>query len=183
VVAADGAEHAVDVVVFATGFQVTDFPFAHRVRGREGCTLGEAWRPAPRAHLGTTVAGFPNLFILQGPNTGLGHTSVILMIEAQIEHLLNALRYMDSRGFASVEPTEEAQTAFMEKVDRMMERTVWTTGGCQSWYLDASGRNSTLWPGTVGSFRRRVEPFRPDEYRLHRGHPRPARRPRRRVHA
>jgi cation diffusion facilitator CzcD-associated flavoprotein CzcO len=166
-VGVDGVERPVDVVVLGTGFRVTEFRFAERVRGRGGRALAEVWGRSPRAHLGTTVSGFPNLFILQGPNTGLGHTSVILMIEAQIEHVLNALRYMEAHGVAAVEPSEEAQAAFVREVDRMMERTVWTTGGCRSWYLDATGRNSTLWPGSVPRFRRRVEPFRPEEYRLH----------------
>ena len=171
VVGPDGTEHAADVIVFGTGFHVTDFPFAHRVRGRDGRCLADVWGPSPAAHLGTTVAGFPNLFVLSGPNTGLGHNSVILMIEAQIEHLVGALGFMAARGIAAVEPRPEAQTAFLDEVDAMMQGTVWTDGGCRSWYLDATGRNSTLWPGSVGAFRRRVEPFHADEYRLHRRAP------------
>ncbi|CAN5481088.1 NAD(P)/FAD-dependent oxidoreductase [soil metagenome] len=183
VVGADGVERAADVVVFATGFQVTEFPFGERIRGREGRSLAEQWGASPRAHLGTTVAGFPNLFLLQGPNTGLGHSSVILMIEAQIEHLVNALRYMEAHGVRAVEPREEAQEAFVREVDRRMEGTVWTSGGCRSWYLDETGRNSTLWPGSVGSFRRRVAPFRPREYRLCRVSPSAPRPQPERVHA
>ncbi len=171
VVGPDGVEHAADVIVFGTGFHVTDFPFAHRVRGRDGRCLTDVWGPSPAAHLGTTVAGFPNLFVLSGPNTGLGHNSVILMIEAQIEHLVGALRFMAARGVAAVEPRPEAQTAFLDEVDAMMEGTVWTDGGCRSWYLDATGRNSTLWPGSVRAFRRRVEPFDAGEYHLHRHAP------------
>lgn len=166
VVGADGIERAVDVIVFGTGFHVTDFPFAARLRGRGGRLLSEVWDGSPRAHLGTTVAGFPNLFLLQGPNTGLGHTSVLLMIEAQLEHLLNALRYVDENGVRALEPRAEAQAVFVAEVDRMMEGTVWTRGGCRSWYLDERGRNSTLWPASVGAFRRRVEPFRPEEYEV-----------------
>ncbi|HEV2130540.1 MAG TPA: NAD(P)/FAD-dependent oxidoreductase, partial [Longimicrobiaceae bacterium] len=183
IVGADGVERAVDVVVFATGFQVTEFPFGERIRAKQGRALAEVWGASPRAHLGTTVAGFPNLFILQGPNTGLGHTSVILMIEAQIEHLVNALRYMEAHSVHAVEPREEAQEAFVREVDRKMEGTVWTSGGCRSWYLDETGRNSTLWPGSVGSFRRRVAPFRPGEYRLRPVAPPAPRRRRERVHA
>lgn len=88
------------------------------------------------AHLGTTVAGFPNFSVLQGPNTGLGHTSVIIMIEAQIAHVMNALRYMKRHGYASVEPRAEAQATFAAEVDREMQTAVWKTGGCSSWYLD-----------------------------------------------
>jgi cation diffusion facilitator CzcD-associated flavoprotein CzcO len=172
VVAADGSEHATDAIVMGTGFQVTDFPFARQIRGRHGHSLSEAWGASPAAHLGTTVAGFPNLFVLQGPNTGLGHTSVVLMIEAQVEHVICALRHMEAHGVAAVEPRPEAQAAFVAEVDRRMAHTVWVAGGCQSWYLDETGRNSTLWPGSVGAFRRRVERFRPEEY-----HQRPAAEP------
>ena len=172
VVGPDGQEHPADVLVFATGFYVTDMPFARHVRGRDGRRLSDAWGPSPAAHVGTTVVGFPNLFVLQGPNTGLGHTSVVLMIEAQIAHVVNALRFMRAHRLAAVEPREEAQAAFVAAVDRMAEDTVWTAGGCKSWYLDATSRNAALWPGSVPAFRRRVEPFDPSEYRL-----RPARQP------
>jgi hypothetical protein len=118
------------------------------------------------AHLGTTVSGFPNFFLLQGPNTGLGHTSVIIMMEAQIEHMLNALRFMRRHGYASVEPKLEAQAAFVAEVDRKMKGTVWTAGGCSSWYLDARGRSSAIWPGFTFTFKRRVERFDPREYLL-----------------
>jgi cation diffusion facilitator CzcD-associated flavoprotein CzcO len=174
VVSASGGESKVDLIVFATGFHVTDFPFARRIRGRDGRLLSDEFGASPRAHLGTTVHGFPNLFILQGPNTGLGHNSVVLMMEAQIDHALNALAYMRRRGVRMIEPTAEAQAAFVREVDRRMEGTVWTSGGCRSWYLDETGRNSTLWPGSVRAFRRRVSPFHPGEY--HRG---TAARPRR----
>ena len=165
VVGGDGVERPADVVVLATGFHVTDFPMTRLAFGRDGRSLAEVWGGSPTAHVGTTVAGFPNLFILQGPNTGLGHNSVILMIEAQVEHAIAAVRYLDAHRLAAVEPRPEAQAAFVAEVDAAMADTVWTTG-CRSWYLDETGRNSTLWPGSVGSFRRRVAPFRPGEYRL-----------------
>ena len=163
---AEGAERPADVIVLATGFHVTDLPFARRVVGRAGRPLSEVWGPSPSAHLGTTVAGFPNFFLIQGPNTGLGHSSVVLMAEAQIEHTLGALRAMDERSLAAVEPRAEAQAAWVAEVDARAAGTVWTTGGCASWYLDETGRNSALWPGSVPAFRRRVEPFEPSEYRL-----------------
>ena len=131
---------------------------------REGRTLAEAWGPSPSSHLGTTVNGFPNLFILSGPGTGLGHSSILLMFEPQIDHLVGAVRYMDRQGVKALDPTGEAQTRFVRDLDRHMEGTVWMTGGCRSWYLDRTGRNSTLWPGTPASFRRRVARFIPSEY-------------------
>lgn len=166
VVAADGAERPADAIIYATGFRVTSQPIAGRISGRDGRTLAEHWGPSPHAHLGTTVAGFPNMFFLQGPGTGLGHSSVLIMIEAQIEHLVGALELMRRRGVAAVEPLPAAQAAFVAELDRRMAGTVWTAGGCASWYLDASGRNSTLWPGYTWQFRRRVAPFDPAEYRL-----------------
>jgi cation diffusion facilitator CzcD-associated flavoprotein CzcO len=164
VVGTGGSEREVDAIIFGTGFRVTDPPLARRVRGRDGRTLAEVWAGSPRAHLGTTVAGFPNLFILMGPNTGLGHSSVLYMIEAQIEHLLAALRHMRRHGLASVEPRPEAQAAFVAGVEKRMEGTVWVAGGCASWYLDSTGRNSTLWPDFTWRFRRRAARFDPREY-------------------
>lgn len=94
---------------------------------------------------------------MQGPNTGLGHTSVVIMIEAQIEHMLKALRHLRDGG--QLEPRPEAQAKFVADVDRDMAGSVWTSGGCHSWYLDATGRNSTLWPGHTFTFRRLLERF------------------------
>jgi len=164
IVSADGTEREVDAIIFGTGFHVTDMAVAKYVRGRDGRSLEEVWEGSPKAHLGTTVNGFPNFFMIQGPNTGLGHTSVIVMIESQLEHIIRALRYLDGRGLAAVEPTAEAQAGFVRDVDTRMSGTVWTQGGCSSWYLDATGRNSTLWPGFTFSFKQRVEHFEPTEY-------------------
>jgi cation diffusion facilitator CzcD-associated flavoprotein CzcO len=166
IVASGGTEHAVDAIVFGTGFQVADIPFGKHVRGRDGRTLDEIWNGSPKAHLGTTVAGFPNLFFLLGPNTGLGHTSMVYMIESQIAHVIDALRYMRAHGIGTVEPRGEAQAAFVADVDRRLRTTVWNTGGCASWYIDKTGRNSTLWPDATWRFRRRVARFEPSEYRL-----------------
>ncbi|MFP4229452.1 MAG: flavin-containing monooxygenase [Salinivenus sp.] len=156
--------HDADVIVYCTGFQSTEMPFARSIYGREGQALAAAWDGSPRAHLGTTVAGYPNLFLLRGPNTGLGHNSVLPMIEAQIEHILGALQYLRATGAAAVEPRPAAQARFVREVDRWSAGTVWTSGGCRSWYLDASGRNVVLWPRSVAAFRRRVTDFDPSEY-------------------
>ena len=162
-----------DAIVYCTGFQSTEMPFSRRIYGREGQALAETWGDSPRAHLGTTVAGYPNLFLLRGPNTGLGHNSILPMIEAQIEHILGALRHIRATGIAAVEPRAAAQARFVRQVDRWSEGTVWTDGGCRSWYLDATGRNAVLWPRSVAAFRRRVTDFDPSEYatlRHTRGH-------------
>jgi cation diffusion facilitator CzcD-associated flavoprotein CzcO len=166
IVAADGIERPIDAIIFGTGFRVTDPPLASRIRGRDGRTLRDAWAGSPKAHVGTTMTGFPNLFILLGPNTGLGHNSVLYMTEAQIEHLIGALRYMQRRGIDALEPTEHAQHAFVAGVDRRMRGTVWTAGGCSSWYLDRTGRNSTLWPDSSWSYYRRASKFDASEYTI-----------------
>jgi cation diffusion facilitator CzcD-associated flavoprotein CzcO len=166
IITGDGAEHEVDAIIFGTGFKVTAQPIARQIRGREGQTLAEAWGASPQAHLGTTVVGFPNMFMLQGPNTGQGHTSVIYGIERQIEYIVRALDFMRARGVSAIEPRPEAQDAFVADVDRAMAGTVWTAGGCKSWYLDASGRNSTLWPGFTWQYAWRLRGFEPREYLL-----------------
>jgi cation diffusion facilitator CzcD-associated flavoprotein CzcO len=164
VVTADGTVRPVDTIIFGTGFHVTDMPIAEKIRGRAGHSLAEVWQGSPRAHLGTTVAGFPNLFLILGPNTGLGHNSVLIMIEAQLGYLSAALRHLRRRGAGALEPRAEAQRAWVDEVDRKMRGTVWTAGGCKSWYLDPTGRNSTLWPRTTWSFRWRLSRFRAAEY-------------------
>jgi cation diffusion facilitator CzcD-associated flavoprotein CzcO len=159
IVTADGETHPADVIIFGTGFHVTDMPIAERIRGRDGRSLAEVWQGSPEAYRGTTVAGFPNLFLLLGPNTGLGHTSVVFMIESQLAYVLDALRQMRRRGLATVEPSVAAQRGFVAAVDRRSAGTVWKSGGCRSWYLDATGRNSTLWPGYTWRFRQRMRRF------------------------
>ena len=140
-----------------------DLPIAHRVRGRAGVTLAERWAGSPRAYLGTTVPGFPNLFTLFGPNTGTGHTSQVFMIEAQIAHATAAIEAMRSRGLRTLEVKERVERRFTGDVRRRMRHTVWTTG-CGSWYLDHTGRNSTLWPGSTIRFRRLARRFRLRDY-------------------
>jgi cation diffusion facilitator CzcD-associated flavoprotein CzcO len=158
----DGVEHPADTIIFGTGFHATDPPVAELVRGRDGRTLAEAWAGSPKAHLGVAVAGFPNLFLLLGPNTGLGSTSVVLMIEAQVEYLLRALAFMRAAGVATVEPRPEAQEAFVAEVDGRLRPTVWSAGGCASWYIDRTGRIAALWPGLTWTYRRRLRRFDPD---------------------
>jgi cation diffusion facilitator CzcD-associated flavoprotein CzcO len=166
VVAADGTEREVDTIIFGTGFHVTDVPIADRVRGRDGRTLAEIWQGSMQAYKGTTVAGYPNLFFLVGPNTGLGHTSIVFMIESQIAYVLDALRTMRRGGARTVEVREDAQTAYNAELDRMTEDTVWVTGGCTSYYIDRNGHNSALWPTYTWPFRRRLREFDAAAYAL-----------------
>ena len=158
VVTEDGSLHEADTMIFGTGFMVTDPPVAHRLVGADGRTLAQHWAERGMQALhGLTVSGFPNLFFLVGPNTGLGHTSIIVVIEAQVQHLLAALDAMDAGGLASIEPLAEA--AYNARVQQDLQGTVWNAGGCSSWYLDARGRNTTLWPTFTFRFSRQLSEF------------------------
>ncbi|MFI0539054.1 flavin-containing monooxygenase [Streptomyces sp. WSLK1-3] len=154
-VAADGTEAHVDAIVFGTGFHVTDMPIADRVVGADGRTLAEAWKGGMEALRGASAAGFPNWMTIIGPNTGLGNSSMILMIESQLNYLADFVRQLDVLGGrAALDARPAAVAAWNHRVQERMKRTVWNTGGCTSWYLDANGRNSTIWPGTTTEFRR-----------------------------
>ena len=165
VVTADGVEREIDVLVVATGFHTTELPITEHISGRDGQLLADRWRASGMAaYKGTTVPGFPNLFLLVGPNTGQGHTSMIFIIESQVAYLRDALRRLRGAGVSSLEPTQEATDRWNRSLQKRMGRTVWTTGGCQSWYLDAHGRNTTLWPRSTVDFRRRLASFDADAY-------------------
>ncbi|MFI9393715.1 flavin-containing monooxygenase [Streptomyces bauhiniae] len=161
VVAADGTETEVDAIVFGTGFHVTDMPIAERVVGVGGVTLAEAWKGGMEALRGGSAAGFPNWLSVIGPNTGLGNSSMILMIESQLNYLADYLRQLDTLGGrTALDARPAAVDRWNRRVQERMKRTVWNTGGCTSWYLDANGRNTTVWPGTTSEFRqatRRVD--------------------------
>ncbi|MGW4286189.1 flavin-containing monooxygenase [Streptomyces sp. NPDC004673] len=161
VVAADGTETEVDAIVFGTGFHVTDMPIAERVVGVGGVTLAEAWKGGMEALRGGSAAGFPNWLSVIGPNTGLGNSSMILMIESQLNYLADYMRQLDTLGGrTALDARPAAVDRWNRRVQERMKRTVWNTGGCTSWYLDASGRNTTVWPGTTTEFRqatRRVD--------------------------
>jgi cation diffusion facilitator CzcD-associated flavoprotein CzcO len=166
VVTADGVEREVDTIIAGTGFLVTEFPNGERVRGRDGRTLAAAWGGSMQAYLGTTITGFPNLFTLVGPNTGLGHSSMVYMIESQIAYVMDALGVMDREGVVEADVRPAVQAAYNAEIQGRMRATVWSSGGCASWYLDASGRNTVLWPDFTFSFRRRTRRFQPGDYRL-----------------
>jgi cation diffusion facilitator CzcD-associated flavoprotein CzcO len=163
IVTADGRELEVDALVFGTGFHVVDTPIGKLVRGRDGRALEDVWDGSPRAHLGSTVPGFPNFFIMLGPNTGLGHNSMVYMIESQIAYVMDALRELREQGADIVEVRPEVEARHHEEVQRRMQGTVWNTG-CMSWYQDAKGNNPTLWPDWTWQFRRRTARFNAAEY-------------------
>lgn len=169
-VVADGIEYPCDTLVLGTGFRISADLTRMRITGRDGVELDELWRrDGKAAHLGITVAGFPNLFLLFGPNTALGHSSMIYMFEAQTRYALQAIEML-SNGTAYVEVRPEVQRRFVDEVRSRLDHTVWSTG-CASWYLDEQGRNTTIWPRFTFDYRRRTRRFEPSEYVVGQGHP------------
>ncbi|HEX8796153.1 MAG TPA: NAD(P)/FAD-dependent oxidoreductase [Polyangiaceae bacterium] len=159
----DGIERPVDAIVLATGFEAAEQVAPFEIRGRAGHELNEVWADGAEAYLGTSVSGFPNLFMLIGPNTGLGHTSMIVMIEAQVAYVLDAVKRMRARGLASVEVRPDAQAVYNAEMQRRLANTVWASG-CMSWYLTRTGKNTTLWPGFTVEFRWRTRRFDASAY-------------------
>jgi cation diffusion facilitator CzcD-associated flavoprotein CzcO len=146
IVTRDGVEHPVDTIIFGTGFRVAANLTALKLVGRGGEDLAGVWaREGAGAHLGMTVAGFPNLFLLVGPNTGLGHASMVFMIEAQVRYILQALRIIRHEDVRYLDVRPRIQRAFVDRVQGRLTGSVWQSG-CLSWYLDARGRNVTIWP-------------------------------------
>ncbi|MDH6196647.1 cation diffusion facilitator CzcD-associated flavoprotein CzcO [Mycobacterium frederiksbergense] len=159
-------DHDIDVLVFSTGFRVTDGSHTRVVVGADGRSLDEVWGGSPSAYLGTTVAGFPNLFLMAGPNTGLGHNSLIYMIEAQIGYLLSCLTFMRDLRVRAVEVTASVQQRYNDELQRRLAPSVWASGGCSSWYMDATGRITTIWPGQTWEYRDRTATFDPEAYEV-----------------
>lgn len=161
IVTQDGAEREVDAIIWGTGFHVTDTEAPSRVFGEGDRRLSEVWGTSPQAYLGTAIAGFPNIFMMIGPNTGLGHTSMVFMIESQIEYLIGALKHMEQSNVGALNVRQDELERFNAALQKRLKNTVWNTGGCASWYLDAEGRNTTIWPGFTFEFRQRTRHFDP----------------------
>jgi cation diffusion facilitator CzcD-associated flavoprotein CzcO len=167
--ASDGTrtEHPTDTIIFGTGFRVTEPPVAELIWGSDGHRLADLWSAEGMSALhGLTIAGFPNLYFLVGPNTGLGHNSIVLMIEAQVRYLVDLLTKADRAGLGVVEPRTSVQKTYNVELQRKLKGTVWDVGGCQSWYLDKRGRNTTLWPTFTFSFMKQLRTADLDEYDL-----------------
>jgi cation diffusion facilitator CzcD-associated flavoprotein CzcO len=170
IVTQDGAERPVDVLIYGTGFRATEPLHDARVVGRDGIDIHEAWKDRISAYLGVTVSGFPNFFILLGPNTALGHNSVVLMSEAQIGYVMDCFRLMRKRGSKVMEVKAETQQRFMEELRKRLAGTVWQAGGCRSWYQDAkTGESPVLWPGSVVSYIRKTRTVAERDYVLSSG--------------
>lgn len=164
IVGADNVPRPADILILATGFQATRPLPGGMIFGREGKDLADVWAIGPSAYKGSAVAGFPNFFTLLGPNTALGHNSVLLMIEAQINYVLGALQSLEN-GRESLEVKRDLQLAWNQRLDQTLDRSVWSRGGCGSWYLHpVSGRNTTLWPDYTRRFAKLTAEFDQDAY-------------------
>ncbi|MBM7059452.1 NAD(P)/FAD-dependent oxidoreductase [Pseudomonas sp. UL073] len=169
IVTADGQERPIDAIIFGTGFTPSDPLPRGVVFGRDGVDLLDTWPQGPEAYKGTLTAGFPSMFFLMGPNTGLGHNSMVYMIESQIHYVLGALDLLKQRRLRSLEVKREAQDKFNGKLQGSLGSTVWNAGGCMSWYLHpVSGRNCTVWPGFTWRFRMLTRNFDPAAYHFSR---------------
>jgi cation diffusion facilitator CzcD-associated flavoprotein CzcO len=160
----DGVEHEVDTIIMATGFQAAEGVLRYEVKGKGGLDLNDAWRDGAEAYLGTSISGFPNMYIVVGPNTGLGHSSMILMIEAQVGYIMQALTAMREKGARSADVKKEVEKQYNEEIQAKLTKSVWQSGGCMSWYQTKSGKNVTLWPGFTFTFMNRTRHFEPDKY-------------------
>lgn len=152
VVTADGEHYPVDAIILATGFRATEFLSPISISGRNGKNLNEAWKDGAVAFKGITVSGFPNMFMLYGPNTNLAHNSILYMLESQFRYVLDCLKALDKYPGAAMDVREDRQERFSQVVQSGLEGTVWDTG-CMSWYLDENGKNTVNWPGFTFTYR------------------------------
>ncbi len=165
VVGQDGIARPVDVVIMGTGFEAAEPPYAHHIVGRDGVRLSERWKAnGTEAYLGSALAGFPNLFLMIGPNSTLAHNSMIYMIESHINYVAGAVAFLSRPGVRSIEVKSGVQHRYNERLQARLEHSVWVEGGCGSWYLDHRGRNTTLWPDHTWKFRRLTRRFHPGDY-------------------
>ncbi|WIY06782.1 NAD(P)/FAD-dependent oxidoreductase [Amycolatopsis mongoliensis] len=164
VVGADGSVSEVDAIIFGTGFHILDMPVSSRVFDRDGRSLDDHWKGSPQAYAGTTVAGFPNLYLLLGPSLGTGHSSAFTILEAQLRHTVAAVTRTLRSGWTSVSVRPQAQAAFNAEVQAALPGTVYQSGGCSSYYTDVNGRNSFSWPFSTGRLRARVGSFDEADY-------------------
>lgn len=164
-ISADGNKFDLDVLILATGFEAVRPPFAKRIYGKGGIDLDTHWDKGMQAYQSITVNDYPNLFIINGPNTGLGHNSVVFIIEAQIDYILGALEFAKENNVLAIEVSEDAEQKYMEELHIRSQNTVWLDGGCKSWYVDdRSGRLTLIWPDYAHSFKDENGTFSPDGY-------------------
>jgi cation diffusion facilitator CzcD-associated flavoprotein CzcO len=165
IVTRGGREHRVDAIIYGTGFEATDFLAPIEVIGRDGTPLEQAWRDGAEAYLGANVAGFPNMFILYGPNTNLGHNSIIFMVERQVEHVMRLIDALFARRARGIEVRREVMRRYNESLQQALDASVWRAG-CRSWYQTAAGKVTTNWPHSCGAWARRLRRTRLEDFEL-----------------
>ena len=158
----NGEHHDADVIIYGTGFRATDFLSPIKISGRDGRQLNDVWRDDAEAYLGISVHGFPNLFMLYGPNTNLGHNSIIYMLESQFHYVLQCLENLEQHPVMEVR--EDVQSAFNQRIQKQIRETVWEKG-CNSWYKTQSGKNTANWPGFTFDYRRRTRHLQLQDFR------------------
>ena len=163
VIDGQGNKRQVDCIIYGTGFRAQDPIPAGMIFGRNGQDLLDAWKDGAEAYKGTTISGFPNFFMLMGPNTGLGHSSMVYMIESQIQYVLDALQKMRRQQWSSMEVKPDAQSRYNASIHAKLGDSVWQTG-CKSWYVNENGKNTTLWPGFTWQFRQQTRRFDAAQY-------------------
>jgi cation diffusion facilitator CzcD-associated flavoprotein CzcO len=154
----------VDVIIFGTGFDVSGSLKRLSVTGRNGVGLSATWQTDVPSYYGICVSGFPNFFMLLGPNTGLGHNSVVIMIEAQVKYIMRCLGFMRRKHLKTIDVKPAAQTNFYRKIQEQLKPTVWQSGGCRSWYQDEKGQNVSIWPGFTFDYRWQTRRVAWDDY-------------------
>ncbi|MBI3558444.1 MAG: NAD(P)/FAD-dependent oxidoreductase [Deltaproteobacteria bacterium] len=164
VVTRDGKEHRVDAIIYATGFEAAEAKPAFPIVGRNGRDLADAWKNGIKAYKGTTVSGFPNFFLIIGPNCGLGHSSMILMMESQFSYILGAIKTLRRRKLKYLDVRSEVEAHYNDRLQARLAKSVWNTGGCNSWYLTRGGKNTTAWPGFTFEYRLRTRHFDAGSY-------------------
>ncbi|WP_430461295.1 flavin-containing monooxygenase [Thalassolituus sp. LLYu03] len=164
ILTSNGEQVDLDLIVYSTGYDATDGVISYPVVGKGGTTLADVWADFPRAYLGTSAPGFPNLFIVTGPNTGIGHTSAIFIIEAQMNYIMRAIEEVRGRGKQLIEVKAASEDSYTRHIHQEMEKTVWHSGGCTSWYKSKSGKVIAMFPGFSFTFRRWTKNFREKDH-------------------
>jgi cation diffusion facilitator CzcD-associated flavoprotein CzcO len=166
IITVGGSERELDAIILATGFRVFDNPNMAGVRGRRGISLNDAWQGSPRAYLGTTVPGFPNMFLLVGPNSAGGYNSIVFTTESHVHYAVQAIKTVERERLQTVEVRPGVYEEFVRHADRTLRASVWNEGGCASWYLDRNGRNGVWWPGFTWRLWQRTRRFDMADYVL-----------------
>ena len=166
ILAADGVEREADTIIYGTGFQTHNFVAPMDVHGLDGRELNAFWAERPEAYLGTTVSGFPNMFVLYGPNTNHGSGSVPYTLESQFNYIVDAATRLRDGNWRWLDLRPETQEAWRHEIAERSVDTVWATGGCTSWYLNGRGENTNNWPGPWLEYRRRTRRINPADYRV-----------------